>query len=85
MPYLIPNRCDNEACMSELIDLTEVNKYVAKLNESKPEFKYTLFHVLCAAIVKTITLRPQLNWFISGHRLYERKSLSISFVVKKTF
>ena len=85
MPYLIPNRCDNEACMSELIDLTEVNKYVAKLNESKPEFKYTLFHVLCAVIVKTITLRPQLNWFISGHRLYERKALSISFVVKKTF
>ena len=47
MPYLIPNRCDNEACMSELIDLTEVNKYVAKLNESKPELSLTgLFPVI---------------------------------------
>lgn len=85
MPYLLPNRCDNEACMSELIELTAVNKYVEKLNASNPTFKYTIFHVICAAIVKTIALRPKLNWFISGHRLYERKALSISFVVKKRF
>lgn len=85
IPYLLPNRCDNEACMSELIDLTEVNKYVNKLNESNPSFKYTLFHVICAAIIKTIANRPRLNWFVSGYRVYERKALSISFVVKKQF
>lgn len=84
-PYLLPNRCDNEAVMSELIDLTEVNKYVAKLNADNPEFKYTLFHVLCAAIAKTVALRPKLNWFVQGHRIYERKALSMSFVVKKKF
>ena len=32
IPYLLPNRCDNEAVMSELIDLTAVNEYVAKKN-----------------------------------------------------
>ncbi len=85
VPYLLPNRCDNEACMSELIDLTEVNKFVNKLNESNPDFNYTLFHVLCAAVVKTIALRPQLNWFVAGNRIYNRKALSISFVVKKKF
>lgn len=85
LPYLLPNRCDNEAVMSELVDLTEVNKYVSKLNESNPSFKYTLFHVLCAAIVKTVAMRPKLNWFVQGHRVYERKALSISFVVKKQF
>ena len=84
-PYLLPNRCDNEAVMSELIELDAVNKYVAKKNESNPNFKYTLFHVLCAATVKTIALRPKLNWFVQGHRVYERKALSISFVVKKKF
>lgn len=84
-PYLLPNRCDNEACMSELIELSAINEYVKKLNADNPEFRYTLFHVICAAIVKTIALRPKLNWFISGHRYYERKAISISFVVKKTF
>ncbi|MBR4635980.1 MAG: 2-oxo acid dehydrogenase subunit E2 [Clostridia bacterium] len=85
MPYLLPGRCDNEAVMSELIDLTAVNEYVAKKNASDPAFKYTIFHVLSAALVKTIALRPSLNWFIAGHRCYERKELSISFIVKKKF
>ena len=82
IPYLLPNRCDNEAVMSELIDLTAVNEYVAKKNASNPAFRYTLFHVLCAAIAKTVTLRPRLNCFVAGHRVYERKALSVSFVVK---
>lgn len=85
IPYLLPNRCDNEAVMSELIDLTELSKYIAKKNESQPNFKYTMFHVICAAIAKTITLRPKLNWFVQGHRVYERKAISLSFVVKKQF
>lgn len=85
MPYLLPNRCDNEAVLSELVDLTAVNKYLAEKNSSNPEFKYTIFHVICAAIIKTIALRPNLNWFIAGHRIYERKALSISFIVKKKF
>lgn len=85
IPYLLPNRCDNEAVMSELIDLTAVNEYVAKKNASNPAFRYTLFHVLCAAIAKTVTLRPRLNCFVAGHRVYERKALSVSFVVKKRF
>ena len=84
MPYLLPNRCDNEAVMSELVDLTALNAFVLKKNETNPDFKYTIFHVICAAIAKTIALRPSLNWFIAGHRIYERKAISLSFIVKKT-
>ena len=73
IPYLLPNRCDNEAVMSELIDLTAVNEYVAKKNASNPAFRYTLFHVLCAAIAKTVTLRPRLNCFVAGHRAQARQ------------
>lgn len=85
IPYLLPNRCNNEAVMSELIDITAIEEYLKTKNACNPAFKYTLFHVICAAIVKTILLRPKLNWFVAGHRVYERKALSISFVVKKKF
>jgi len=44
-----------------------------------------LFHAARAAIAKTVTLRPRLNCFVAGHRVYERKALSVSFVVKKRF
>lgn len=85
MPYLLPNRADNEAVLNEKIDLTEIMKYVDEKNSGNPEFKYTIFHVLCACVAKVMTLRPRMNYFYSGKRLYEKKDLSMAFVVKKRF
>lgn len=85
MPFIIPGRTANEAVLNEVIDLSEVTKYIAKKNADGPEFKYTFFHVIAAAIAKTIVLRPKMNYFISGGRLWEKKDVSLSFVVKKRF
>lgn len=85
MPYNMPKRTANEAVVVEEIDCTALEAYVAKLNESNPEFKYTFFHVICAAIAKTVVLRPYMNRFYSGQRLYERDDVSLTFVVKKQF
>lgn len=83
MPYILPNRTDNEAVMNETIKIEKLNEYLAGLNEGNPKFKYTLFHVICAAIAKVVALRPKMNYFFAGHRMYERKELSLTFVVKK--
>lgn len=84
-PYMLPNRADNEAFLTETLDMTNVIKYIDNKNADNPEFKYTFFHFLVAAIAKTIVLRPKMNRFYSGHRLYDRKDLLFSFVVKKQF
>lgn len=84
-PYILPNRADNEAVLTETIDMTRVMEYIERKNGNHPEFKYTFFHFIVAALAKTITLRPHLNRFYSGHRLYDRKELLFSFVVKKKF
>ena len=85
MPMIYPNRCDNEAFISERIDLTNVDAYIAKRNAENPVFKLTLFHLIVAAILKVIVLRPKLNRFIANKNLYQRKELSASFVIKKQF
>ncbi|MBR6051276.1 MAG: hypothetical protein IKP68_08760 [Clostridia bacterium] len=85
MPYMMPNRSDNEAVMRETIDLTAIEKFIEKKNVEGIEFKYTFFHVLCAALAKTIVLRPKLNRFYQGKRLYQRNDIVLSFVVKKKF
>lgn len=85
MPMIYPNRCDNEAFISERIDLTNIDKYLEKRNAENPEFKFTLFHLIVAAILKTIILRPKLNRFIANKNNYQRNSYSASFVVKKQF
>jgi chloramphenicol O-acetyltransferase len=85
MPYLLLGRADNEAVLNDDMDLTAVNQYLEEKNASNPDFKYTIFHVVMAAIAKTIYLRPAMNRFMQGHRLYQRNDISFSFVVKRAF
>ena len=84
-PIIYPNRCDNEAYLSETIDLTNMNAYLEKKNAEHPDFPYTMFHVIVAALIKTITLRPKMNRFIANKNFYQRNGVSASFVVKKQF
>lgn len=85
MPLIYPGRCDNEAFISVDVDLTNINEYLKKKNADDDEFKYTLFHCIVTAIMKTIKLRPKMNYFIANKRMYERNEISSAFVVKKKF
>jgi len=85
MPIIYPNRCDNEAFVSERIDLTNLNAYLEKKNSDNPTYKYNLFQAIVTAILKTVTLRPKMNRFIANNNLYERNEVSASFVIKKQF
>ena len=85
VPNIYPNRCDNEAFISERLDLTEVNKYLLEKNSSDPEYKYNLFQIIVTAMLKVITLRPKMNRFIANRNVYQRNEVSASFVVKKLF
>lgn len=85
MPYLMLGRTDNECLMNDEIDLTNTLRYIEEKNARNPDFKYTIFHVVVAAIAKTIYLRPAMNRFIQGHRLYQRNDISFSFAAKRKF
>lgn len=85
MPLMYPNRCDNEAFISERIDLTHVIAYLEKKNASNPAYKYNLFQVMITAMLKTITLRPKMNRFIANQTMYLRNEVSAAFTVKKIF
>lgn len=85
LPLVYPNRADNEAFIQEQIDITNLNAYLAKKSESDPEFKYTYLHAVVAALVRTITLRPKMNRFIAGGRIYQRNHIACAFTMKKSF
>ena len=85
MPYLLLGRTDNEAVLNDEVDLTAVTRYLEEKNASSPDFKYTIFHVVLAAIAKTVYLRPAMNRFLQGHRTYQRNDINFSFVVKRAF
>ncbi len=85
MPLIYPNRCDNEAFISERIDLTNIDKYLEKKNSDNPDYKYNLFQIIVTAMLKCITLRPKMNRFIANKNIYQRNEITASFVVKKIF
>jgi len=84
-PYLYPNRADNEAYLSERIDITNIMAYLERKNAGITEYPYNLFQVILTALMKTMVLRPQMNRFIQGKRIYQRNELTAAFVVKKQF
>lgn len=85
MPLMYPNRCDNEAFLRLQIDLTAADGYLARKNAGDPPYRYNLFQLVVTAVLKTITLRPELNRFIANKNLYQRNELTAAFTVKKVF
>lgn len=85
MPIIYPNRCDNEACITFDVDLTKANEYLAYKNSQGHEYKYNLFQLVLTAMLKTIKLRPKMNYFIANGNMYERNNLTAAFTVKKIF
>lgn len=85
MPLMYPNRCDNEAFISERIDLTNVMAYLEKKNASEPEYPYNLFQIMVTTMLKVITLRPKMNRFIANQTMYQRNEVSAAFTIKKIF
>ena len=81
MPYLMKNRCEAEVYATEKIDVTNLLKYLDKINKNREE-KITLFHSIVTAMAKTIYNRPLLNRFIAGKKFYDRNGISLSFVAK---
>ena len=69
MPLIFPYRCDNEAFISDCIDLTNINAYLEKKNAQNPEYANNLFQVMGAAVLKTMVLRPKMNRFIANNTM----------------
>jgi pyruvate/2-oxoglutarate dehydrogenase complex dihydrolipoamide acyltransferase (E2) component len=84
MPFLMPKRTECEVFLKETIDITEILKYLEE-KKAVPGNRITMFSVLMSTVVRTMAMRPALNNFIVGHRLYRRNKIDIGFVVKKEF
>jgi hypothetical protein len=85
MPFLMPTRNEAVVYFEQIIEVAPALDFVRRLNERRPDRKATLFQVILFALVRTIALRADLNRFVVGRRLYQRKAIELSFAVKKEF
>ena len=82
--YIMRKKLDSTIFNKTHVDLTHTYEFLEKYNEGrKEEDKLTLFQIYLAACVRTVVLRPKINRFVSGRRLWQRNQIILSFVVKK--
>ena len=84
LPYIMPKRTEAEVSMTETFDVTDLNRYMKERNE-KEGTKLKLFHAICTSVARTVYHRPLMNSFISGRWYWQRKDITLSFVVKQQF
>ncbi len=85
MMHLMPKRTESEVYMEFPLDVTDLLEFIQQRNLEHPEYKTTVFHCIVTALMRVISMRPYLNRFICGRKLYERDDITISFVAKRKF
>lgn len=85
MANLMPNRTDCEVYLHDVIDATELMKFIERKNQANPEYKMTIFHCAITGLARMVMERPCMNRYIQGRRMYERNEISLSFVCKRRF
>jgi hypothetical protein len=81
-PYLMRTRTESVIYHSQRLRIGKTLAWLDKANAAG-EKKITLFHVVLAAGVRTLALRPEANRFVVGCRIYQRRTIDLSFVVKR--
>ncbi len=82
MGHIYRNRTDNEAFISETLDLTNLEPFLIKKNEGNEGYRYNVFQVLVSAFTKAVHLRPRMNRFIVNRNYYQRNEVTSAFVVR---
>ena len=85
-PYVMPRRSASYVFHKFTIDMTEGVKFVKQMNRDQPGgHQYRVFEFFLAALLRTVVMRPQLNRFMMNYETWQRKELSLNFVVKADY
>lgn len=83
IPHIMKARHDSQNLFKYEVLCDSIDKFIVEQRENE-EKSFSYMHVVIAAIVRLIALRPQLNRFVVNGRIYRRNNIYVSFVVKKS-
>lgn len=82
MPYLLKTRTDSMNMYDDTFPCEPLDAYIKE--KAAQGIKIQYMHIIIAAIVRLMALRPQLNRFVMNGKIYARPKVWISFVVHPT-
>lgn len=84
MPYVSPRRNDSLFYMMQQIEVEAALEYLEKRNRERPADRpITLFHLFLRSCGHALHLRPGVNRFVKGGRLWQRDGEWITFSAKR--
>ncbi len=84
MPYVSPRRNDSVFHLPQDIEIDAALEFLDKKNaERPPERRMTLFHLFLRSLSQAFVLRPGVNRFVKGGRLWQRDGVYLTFSAKR--
>jgi len=82
VPYIMQTRNDADNHFEDSFDVTETDALLRDLR--KQGYKnMSLLHIILAAYVRTVAMRPGVNRFCSGQKIFHRDVIEVNMSVKK--
>jgi hypothetical protein len=82
MPYLMTSKAESVVLHDAVYDLSRARPWLKAYNRAHPD-RATLFHLFAYGCARALHVRPDLNRFVAGGRIYQRNEVSFAFVAKE--
>ena len=82
IPNIMPERSDSQVYFKQDIPLKTLDEYIDK--KASEGIKLSYMNIIYAALVRIIAERPKLNRFIMNGSTYQRNTIYVSLVIKKS-
>lgn len=82
VPYIMRTRNESDNHFEDSFDVTETDALLRDLR--KQGYKnMSILHIILAAYVRTVALRPGVNRFCAGQKIFHRDIIEVNMTVKK--
>ena len=82
-PYLTPARDESSSRMTDSVEVSALEQWLVEARESGWA-GIGFIHLLVAAYVRTVSIRPGINRFVVGRRIHARNDIQVVFPVRRT-
>ncbi len=79
IPYIMKHRYDSMNMYEDYFDCAPLDAYINEKREQGIKINY--MHIMVAATVRMMALRPQLNRFIMHNKIYARDKIWVSYTI----
>ena len=82
VPHIMPERSDAQVWTVLDVNCEHLDSFI--FEKRRLGDRYSYMHLVIAAIVRVLALRPKLNRFIMNGRIFKRNDIQVSLAVKKS-